>query len=236
MTESIQFGSKTIQFSIERAHRKTLAISVHPDLRIIARAPINTEVDAIKLKIKKRSPWIIKQQVYFSDFLPHKLARKYLSGESFWYLGKQYRLKVHQGDCADVKLKSPFILVSARGAINSEGIMELVDGWYSQKAEAYLQNKIHQWWLKVSRSKNVPPRLIVKKMAKRWGSFTKQGRVILNSELIQAPSQCIEYVVIHELCHAFHQNHSRAFFRLLERVLPDWKKRKEMLERFGSES
>ncbi len=233
MMESIQFGSKTIQFSIERVHRKTLAISVHPDLRIVAKAPINAELDVIKLKIKKRSPWIIKQQVYFSDFLPKKLTKKYLSGESFWYLGKQYRLKVHQGDRTDVRLKGPFLWVSAKGSMDSKDIMKLLDGWYSQKAEAYLQSKIQQWWLKVSRTENALPRLIVKKMAKRWGSFTKQGRVILNSELIQAPSQCIEYVVIHELCHAFHQNHSRAFFRLLERVLPDWEKRKERLERFG---
>src|SRR5262245_49458033 len=105
MMESIQFGSKTIQFSIERSCRRTLAISVHPDLRIVAKAPIDAEVRAIKLKIKKRSPWIIKQRVYFSDYLPQKPAKKYLAGESFWYLGRQYRLKVRQGERVDVKLR-----------------------------------------------------------------------------------------------------------------------------------
>jgi predicted metal-dependent hydrolase len=74
--------------------------------------------------------------------------------------------------------------------------------------------------------------MIVRKMHKRWGSCARSGNVLLNSELVKTPLSCIEYVVMHELCHLMEQNHSPAFFRLLSRHLPDWRRRKERLERY----
>jgi predicted metal-dependent hydrolase len=68
-------------------------------------------------------------------------------------------------------------------------------------------------------------------MPKRWGSCTAKGEILLNPDLIKTPAVCVEYVVLHELCHLKHLNHSAAFFRMLDAVLPDWRERKQRLER-----
>jgi predicted metal-dependent hydrolase len=75
------------------------------------------------------------------------------------------------------------------------------------------------------------PPLMICSMQKRWGSHTPGGRIILNTRLIAARRDCIDYVIAHELCHVVEPNHSARFFRLLRRFMPDWERRKEMLER-----
>jgi hypothetical protein len=74
------------------------------------------------------------------------------------------------------------------------------------------------------------PRLIVRAMQSRWGSLSQGGTMTLNANLVRAPRACIEYVVVHELCHLKHRDHAASFFRLLGRVMPDWEKRKQRLE------
>lgn len=236
MTESlsqesaaIQYGSKVLKFEIIRAHRRTLAISVHPDLRIVARAPIEAELKTIKAKIKKRASWIIKQRVYFSDFLPRTPAKTYQAGETFWYLGRQYRLKIKQG-LPSIQLKGKFLNISSLPDKNY--IKESINTWYHSKSVKYFQKKLEEWWPRIAKNNASLPQLVIKKMSKRWGSFTKGKKIILNTELIQTPSQCIDYVIAHELCHVFHQNHSRAYFKLLKKIMPDWEKRKQRLEQF----
>jgi len=71
-------------------------------------------------------------------------------------------------------------------------------------------------------------------MSKRWGSWTRRSGVWLNPELMKAPASCIDYVVTHELCHAVHGNHSKKFYELLRRVMPDWEQRKARLERMAN--
>lgn len=97
MTESVQFGSKKIVFNLEFSERKTLGISVSPDLKILVKAPIDVPLEKVKEKIKKRAPWIIRQQSFFLSFHPKMPERKFVSGETHLYLGRQYRLKVIMG-------------------------------------------------------------------------------------------------------------------------------------------
>ncbi|MCB1214090.1 MAG: M48 family metallopeptidase [Deltaproteobacteria bacterium] len=231
--DKIQFGSKQISYYLLRSARKTLAISVYPDLKIRVTAPQEADLESIRSKVKKRAPWIIRQQVYFSDYLPGKPSKTYVSGASFHYLGRQYRLKVKKGHEDQVKLSGRFLFVSLVNYPNSKKVRLLLQSWMKAKAKLYFDKKLQEWWPKMP-ANNIPkPKLIIKPMKKRWGSFTKTGKVLLNLELIGAPASCIEYVVVHELCHAFHKNHGKAFYRLLENLIPDWKNRKEKLEKFG---
>ncbi len=113
MSTSIQFGSKRINFMVVYSNRKTLGITVTPDLDVLVNAPVDSSPDKIKEKLLKKAPWIIKQQSFFLTFHPKTPKRKYIAGETHLYLGRQYLLNVAIGNTESVKLKGKFIEVKA---------------------------------------------------------------------------------------------------------------------------
>jgi len=228
--DKIQYGTKEIEYTVHRSQRKTLEISVEPDTSVSVVAPLEAPAAAIRHKIKKRSRWIIRQQIYFTDFLPLMPKKEYVSGESFYYLGRQHRLKVIEAQKASIQIIDKRLVVEISNKSNRAKIQKLVENWYLAEAIPYFSNRLEKLWPQFSKDDR-PPTLSVRKMPKRWGSYTRSGKIILNVELIQAPSHCIDYVIVHELCHVFHRDHSPNFFELLERIMPDWKIRKEKLEK-----
>lgn len=108
---------------------------------------------------------------------------------------------------------------------------ELLSSWYLDKAKKHFYPLCEKWISKFEKYGVTPKNIKIQEMSNRWGSCTPKGKVILNTELIQAPKKCIEYVIVHELCHLVHHNHSLAFFKLQASVFPDWKVWKEKLER-----
>ena len=109
-------------------------------------------------------------------------------------------------------------------------IQKLLEEWYLQKASTCFQAVFHLVWEKFKRSAVAKPGLKIRKMKARWGSLSTNGWLTLNLDLIKAPKECIEYVVIHELCHLSHRHHDSDFYKLLDRCLPDWVQRKHKLE------
>jgi predicted metal-dependent hydrolase len=97
MTAAIQFGSRTIDFRLEYSDRKSLGITVTPEMEVLVKAPADTSMEKVKEKIRKKAPWIIKQQSFFLSFQPKTPQRKYISGETHLYLGRQYRLQIEIG-------------------------------------------------------------------------------------------------------------------------------------------
>ncbi len=227
MTEAIQFGSKTIDFRLEYSDRKSLGITVTPEMEVLVKAPVNTSLEKVKEKIKKKAPWIIRQQSFFLSFQPKTPKRQYISGETHLYLGRQYRLQVKTGIEESVKLKGKFIVVFAKDKVR---VKDLLQEWYLQHA----RDKFHAIALpmidKFKKHNVEPSSIILRNMPTRWGSCTPKGKIILNPELIKAPKGCIEYVIIHELCHLVHHNHTQKFIDLQTKEMPDWEKWKLKLE------
>lgn len=228
MTDSIQFGSKNIAFRLEYSGRKSLGITVTPDMEVLVKAPEGTSLEKIKEKLKKKSPWIIKQQSFFLSFQPKTPVRKYVSGETHLYLGRQYRLQILHGDEESVKLKGKFIEVIAKEHSRAK---DLLNSWYlhhsKEKFHAIAQPLIEKF-----KKYNVEPNsLVLRGMPTRWGSCTPKGKIILNPELIKAPKGCIEYVIIHELCHLIHHDHTQKFIDLQTKEMKDWEKWKMKLEK-----
>ncbi|MCF8372103.1 MAG: M48 family metallopeptidase [Bacteroidales bacterium] len=228
MTQVIQFGSKQINFKVTFTDRKTLGITVSPDLAVLVKAPQDTPLEKIKEKLRKRAPWIIRQQSFFLSFHPKTPARKYLSGETHLYMGRQYRLKIVESEIDSVKLKGRFLEVSTH---DKSRVKNLVNDWYLLNAK----KKFHMLALplieKFKKHKVEPGSIILRDMPTRWGSCTPRGKIILNPELIKAPKGCIEYVIIHELCHLIHHDHTQKFLDLQTKEMPDWEKWKMKLER-----
>jgi predicted metal-dependent hydrolase len=227
MNASIQFGSKKIEFLIEYSNRKTLGITVTPDLDVLVKAPIDTSLHKIKEKLLKKAPWIIKQQSFFLSFQPKTPPRRYVGGETHLYRGRQYLLKIESGRKESVKLKGRFIVVQTS---DKSKVEKLVKAWYLRHAKSKFQ-EIAQPLIDRFKKYNIKPDSIVfRDMPTRWGSCTPKGKIILNPELIKAPKGCIEYVIIHELCHLIHHGHTRKFIELQTKEMPDWERWKMKLE------
>lgn len=228
---SVIYGDERIEFTLSRRDRRTLAITVHPDLRVEVVAPMGAGEGAVLERVRHRARWILRHQRQFLSWMPKPRDRQYRGGETHRYLGRQYRLKVIHDKTHSVKLRGGFLEVRTPDPADTEAVRRVLEAWYRDQARTRFAKQLRQAHARLKAYEIPEPRLRLLRMAKRWGSCTPAGEILLNPELVKAPSACIEYVIVHELCHLKHPNHSRAFFGMLDAVLPDWRKRKDRLER-----
>jgi len=223
---------ETIPYLVRFRRRKDLAIHVHPDRRVTVDAPEGTTIDQVATRVARRADWIVKQRRFFEKFQPLPPDPTYVSGETHRYLGRQYRLKVVTADRSSegVKLIGRFFWVHVLPDEDGNRVQTLLESWYRQRARDIFGRRL-QICSDSSKSLGVSPQAIkVRKMVRRWGSCTRTGTILLNPALVKTPVTCIDYVVMHELCHLKEPNHGPGFFRLLSRFMPDWESRKERLE------
>lgn len=224
----LAYGTQQIDFEILRSQRKTLTITVQPDGKVLAKAPTEATDEAITAKMHKRAAWILKQQQFFKSHHCPTAPRRYVSGESHYYLGRQYLLRVTEGRANTVNYKNGYLEIVCKPKSKAEALMK---EWYRNRAKIKFSEMAEPIILRFSeRYRLEPSALYIQEMENRWGSCTNQGKLILNTELIKAPRPCIEYVITHELCHLLYRNHTRKYYDLLTKEMPDWKKWKEKLE------
>ncbi len=228
MSGEIIYGTTVISYRVRFSERKTLGITVTPQGNVLLNAPIDTSREKIEEKLLKRAGWIVKQQLYFRSFGERTPQKRYISGESHYYLGKQYMLRVTEGKPNSAKYKGRYFEVVCKPKTKAE---ELMKEWYRTRAKVKFAEIAEPIITRFAKQGVAPSSLYIQEMENRWGSCTPKGKIILNTELIKAPKPCIEYVITHELCHLIHRDHTKAFFELLETEMPDWKRWKEKLER-----
>ena len=227
----VLYGGQRIDFKVVRRHRKTLEIGVEPDTSVTVTAPLDASAQEIAEKVLKRAGWVRQQQRFFSQFLPRTPERRYLAGETHLYLGRQYRLKVVRNGRPGVTIVRGFIVVHTRDPENPEATRRLVESWYHKQARAKFAERLEASLARFPEPEAFRPRgVVVRRMKKRWGSLSPSRRLLLNRRLIEAPVDTIDYVITHELCHMAEPHHGTAFYRLLDRVMPDWEGRKRRLE------
>lgn len=227
MMRTLIYGSEKIVYTLSFCDRKTLGITVHPDRSAEVKAPIGSSIEKIEEKVRKRAAWILKQQDHFLSFEPRNTARKYVSGESHLYLGRQYQLLIIDSNEEIVKHTGRNIEIRTSNPSNSEALLE---SWYLEKAQAWFHVISEPLIERFKKYQVEPKKLEIRKMNNRWGSCSTKGRILLNPQLIKAPKACIEYVIIHELCHLVHRDHTQAFFDLQQKEFSEWKKWKNKLE------
>jgi predicted metal-dependent hydrolase len=236
MTQSnrreLQYGNQIIPYELAYDGRRTLAISVHPDLRVTVAAPPGTPLAEIEARLLRRAPWILRKQRQYEIYLPHLPPRQYVSGETHRYQGRQYRLKLLAAPEEGVKLERSYLYVRLPDPQQRQRVRELLEAWYTARAREVFAERLAACFPKM-RHIGVPyPKLAICVLSSRWGTTSASGRVTLNVKLIQVPRAYIDYVIYHELCHLQEPNHSPAYYRLLERVLPDWRERRARLNAF----
>jgi len=207
---------------------KHINLKVKPNGEVILTAPSDSNKRDIEYVLKKRADWIDKKIAFF-DAHRDNHEKEYVSGENFKYLGRNYRLKVIEStDIEGVKLQRGYLQVFVKQTANTERKKKLLRAWYSQKAQIHFMKAIEKYKRIVKQEIET---VRIREMKTRWGSCNPaKGFINLNLKLIEKPTECIEYVVFHELAHLVHADHSTKFYNYLSLFMPDWEKRKDRLE------
>lgn len=210
---------------------KNLRIVVTPDLKVKITAPLSASDTFIHEAVREKTPWIIKSihRLKKCQVLPS--LEKYVSGESLAYLGNEYMLRVTRGKRSPARLWNDMLIVQLPGP-DMKGVKRVVDKWFRMQAELIFDNHLKAGYSIVSQYGIAEPFLKIRRMKSRWGSCSRSGEITLNLRLIHLPLVCIEYIIMHELCHLKHLNHSKDFYSFLQHVMPDWKERKAILESY----
>lgn len=219
---------RLINCEIKRSRRRTVALYVHPDKSVEIRMPLLFSVDEIEPFLIKHSRWLFNRLD-----LPEKKPvepKKFVSGELHYFLGKQYPLEVVASDKNSVVFDNEKIVIRQRvnkstgQQVNlSKSVSDLLDRWYLEQAKRVFR-EISIPLVESMKKYNVAPKsFAIKKMKTRWGSCSSKGNINLNLHLIKLPEQCIKEVILHELCHLVHFNHSKDFYALMTAEMPDWK-------------
>lgn len=229
---SINYGTKRIEYALLKANRKRLMVEVHPDLSVKVIAPIGTSLESIEIAVKKKAKWISQQQNYFSAFLPRDTTREFKNGESHKYLGRRYILVIKKAKQGEVKLKNGQLQLSTANPLNKQEVKNQLSSWYYKHAKKKFSTLLNNAMSDFPEIKSLEPSLTIREMKKKWGSCTKKGSIILNPQLVQAPVGCVNYVIYHELCHLIEFSHRKEFYALLDLKCPNWKYWKEYLEKY----
>ncbi|HEY9033974.1 MAG TPA: SprT family zinc-dependent metalloprotease, partial [Pseudomonadales bacterium] len=200
------------------------------DCRVVVSAPEDAGNPVVLAAVKKRGRWIYQQLRDFRQQLEHTRPRQYISGESHFYLGKQYLLKVIDApeQVQGVKLLRSKLEVSVR-AKSTDKVKELLTDWYKARARETFAKRLDAMLEQALWVDERPP-LRILTMQTQWGSCSPSGRITLNPHLVKAPRECIDYVILHELCHIAEHNHSERFYRLMNQVMPGWQRTKARLD------
>ena len=238
MKGCVRYGDEVVAYTIRRQpERKSgrVAIHIEPNGRVLVDAPESASELQIHNAVTVRARWIHGHVDAIRRRLAYVLPREYVSGESLLYLGRRYRLKIvaTTDDAHFVRLRGSFIEVVSKkrsAAIVRAALTE----WYRKRAKAVLSARLESAVASV-RWVRTPPLVRFKTMKLQWGSCSPSGRLTLNPHLVKAPRECIDYVLLHELCHLKEHNHGKKFYRMLEMHMPRWEQRKVRLDNLAEE-
>ena len=214
----------SLEFELLRSRRRTIALIVETDGRLLVRAPLRTSLVSIREFVDSKSAWIRRKQAEMQAVrLPE---RRYAEGEQFPYLGENYALKLVGPQRPALQFKSGFYLARAWQSRAEAAFVR----WYKAQAQTLLAERVH---LYAERYGFQPARVRITSARSRWGSCSTNGTLAFTYRLVMAPLPVVDYVVIHELVHLQVKNHSRKFWARVAELMPDYKERVAWLRKHG---
>ncbi len=233
--QTLRYGEHATCYDVVETARLSTRILIHvrPGGTVLVEAPINVDPAQITAAVQKRARWIFANLGESGQARAFALPREYVGGETHFYLGRRYRLKVRaeRGLASSVKLVRGCIEVRAP-IDDPAAIKRRLKIWYRTRSIEYFNRRLIDLVSAIDWLPSPPPMKIVA-MNRQWGSCSPSGSINLNPGLIRAPRHCIDYVLVHELCHLKEHNHSKRFYALLERHSPNWARTKAELDRLA---
>ncbi len=222
---------RDFEVQVVRKDIKNLHLSVHPpDGRVRISVPLNVGDDDVRLAVISRLPWIRKRQRHFRE-QPRQSAREMVTGECHYVFGKKYRLKVVErwGKHEVIVKNNTALLLHVRPSTTTANRLRVLNDWYREQLKERIPALLTKWQKKVGIEVTSWG---VKRMRTRWGSCNiSRKRIWLNLELAKKPSECLEYVLVHELVHLLERHHNDRFRDFLDRFMPTWRIARDVLKR-----
>lgn len=232
MRLSYEYGTQKIDFLVEFRKRKTLSIEVEAPNNITVIAPEGTSEEKVLETVKSKSKWIVQKLFEIREMEYRKRDKQYINGESLIYMGRNYSLQIVLDESCrlpEAKLsRGKFFVYTC--SKDEDIIKQALENWYKDKAKEKIRERIKYYQQYFD---NKPKKVMIKEQKKRWGSCTKNHELLFNWKCIMAPSPVLDYIVVHEMCHMVHMNHSKEFWLLLKSVLPDYEEKKDWLKNNG---
>jgi len=226
----VVWGERRISAELRRTARRVLRIDVQPTGRVIVSAPADGDLDLIHQRVKRKSSWIFRELDRIASWPAPTPPRQFLSCETHLLLGRQYRLSVERAEKPGISVEGARLNILAVDAEDRGECARLLKAFYAATARHVFRERLTAMAPPFVRKGMHMPALIIRAMSKRWGSFTAAGRIVLNVDLVRASPLLIDYVICHELAHAFFADHGKGWRDLLSTVMPDWESRKARLE------
>jgi len=213
-----------IEYAIIRSpKRKTLSIIIRPDSQVDVLAPKRMPAALIHQFVHDKQRWIQKKLHFIQHVRANYQPKSFHDGESVQLLGETYILTTRK-DCTAVHISNQQLIVPSLAA---DQLKQQLIIWYRQQAEQYVQDRTQAFVAAIGKK---PACIGVKAYKSRWGSCHHDGRIYFNYRLIMAPAWVIDYVIVHELCHLIHHNHSKDFWQTVGRIMPDYAQAKTWLK------
>lgn len=208
-----------------RSKRKTIAIIVQRDGKVVVRAPSKVSERQVRQFVESKTGWIIEKKAQMQQ-QPPQTAKQFTAGERFPYLGQEYALSVVSGARAGLRFEGGFSLNQ-----NSQAEAALLfEKWYKAAARKVLTERTHFYAQKFGLRCE---KIRISSARTRWGSCSSRGAISFTWRLVMAPLEVIDYVVVHELAHLRAQNHSAAFWAEVAKMMPDFQRRRDWLKKNG---
>lgn len=228
----LEYGHEEVEYSVVENARLLSRVRIHvnPEGRVEVERPPGVGPEEVRRAVQKRSRWIWRNLKAAKTARAHVLPRTYVSGECHFYLGRRHKLLVREAShsASEVRLWRGRIEVSLPIA-DPVAVRRRMRDWYRERANTYFARKLPELCARFDGEASAPDFQLLA-MRKQWGSCSPSGKLSLNPSLIKAPPHCVEYVLLHELCHRIEHNHSKRFYALLERQCPDWRAWKRELD------
>ncbi len=231
---SIQVGDKHLEYILIRSKRKTIGITIDKNGLVKVTSPYRVSESYINELILKKASWIHKKITELENSLANTSSpKKFINGETFLYLGKEFELKIcRSNNCkkAHVKLEGKNIVIVAPNIFNADSIKQTLRLWYIEQFKHIVSERINYYSSKIG---VFPQKVTIREQKTRWGSCSNKGNINLNWKLIMAALEILDYVIVHELCHMIAMNHSEEFWKVVEAYSPQYKDYKVWLKHNG---
>jgi predicted metal-dependent hydrolase len=212
-----------IEYRIVYSRRRTLGISVLPDLSVVVRAPFRASLKTISRIVQEKEAWIIKHRDGYRQKDFRKLNSSFISGERQLFRGKELVLLISESEKQFIRFNETTIELGVENPSDPLSVKRLIYKGFTAEALKVYPKKLASLLKLYEKYSFKPTGLTIRSMRSRWGSCSKQGRITLSTELIKLPDVFLEYVIIHELCHLKHHNHGNDYYKLLSELFPHWK-------------
>ena len=213
--------------------RKTTDIVIERNGQVVVRPPAHYPPEQVDAVVDSKRMWIYRNLAEWKDLNASAVVREWVSGETFLYLGRAYRLSLVSDQDRPLKLKEGYFCLS-RECIEkngTEGARMAFEQFYSDKGKERFAARVAYFAPKVGVEASG---IKVKNMGYRWASCGRTGILNFHWKCMMAPAKIIDYIVVHELCHFHHRNHSDAYWNEVDKVMPDYRERKDWLRQHGA--